>query len=487
MEFIYLDWTSTITICDKSLPAGIKARFFQKLFDYLPAVSSVGDVVILTNMRVSMYMGEAVLLSAHGFSWVANCVRQGQKPLIKKHPTSSSSFTIQVNNYITHLRSWWVINLKDKSPTGSVQSSAVSGSVTNSGGSRRKFELVKNMQLNTFYDMVGEVIKTFTGVTTDDFDNFTVYITDYTSNPMLYNYKMDIDESEGRGDKWNGPWGKYTLQVTLWDNNAAAARRLLREGSFIQITNMRARENRDGNLEGWVHGDKKYKDKINFYTLDEQGDYRVIELIARKKEYTRKFNENLPLYKAQMRKKKEEEEREAMEEEAREAAANELAAKEAAKEEEERLNREQEELERKEKRKEPKKDQRKEVLDQGSVVINASVRSQRPEHNTTLIGEIKKPTAGDIESYRNKKYRAVCRIIDFMPERVEDFTRVIEDDQTNQDSDEEIDIDRFNGVDVSKKWIWRFALLVEGLDGELMPLIVDGKDADHLLKLTATE
>ncbi|KAI5806968.1 hypothetical protein EDC01DRAFT_608729 [Geopyxis carbonaria] len=388
------DWTCTITICDKSLPTGIKARFFQKQFDHLPAVSNVGDVFILTSMKVSSFKGEPVLLSTFGFSWVGNIIRQGQKPLIKKHPTSSSSFTIQDNNYITHLRSWWVIYLKDKNPTGS---SAVGGSVVSSGGSRRKMELVKNMKLDTYYDMVGYVIKTFPGVTTEEFDNYTVYITDYTSNPMLYDYKMGEDNGEVQGTKWNGPWGKYTLQVTLWDNNAAAARQLLQEGSYIQITNIRARKNRDGNLEGWVHGDAR--GNVNFYALDEKGDSRVMELVARSKEYARKFK--------------------------------------------------------------PKKDHKKEV-DEQKIVKNPSVRCYRPNHTTTLIGEIKKPADGDIESYRNKKYRTVCRIIDFMPERLEDFTR-------------------------SERWIWRFALLVEGLDGELMQVIVDSGDAEHLLKLTATD
>ena len=49
---------------DPSCSSGIKAQFFSKLQRDLPGVSSVGDVVVLSGMKVSSFGGEFLLLSS---------------------------------------------------------------------------------------------------------------------------------------------------------------------------------------------------------------------------------------------------------------------------------------------------------------------------------------------------------------------------------------------------------------------------------------
>lgn len=177
---------------------------------------------------------------------------------------------------------------------------------------KRKFSLIRDMQFNCFYDIVGYVVKTFPGM-----GNFTIYITDYTKNPMLHAHEWgrpgaggedDDYDYTGRGrtggnHKWPGPWGQYTLQVTLWDEHAAAARRTVYEGIYLRLQNVRAKRNGDGKLEGALHGDKKFPDRVHLQVIKDMSDQRVREVIQRSKEYTRRFESDKSRYEEEMQAK----------------------------------------------------------------------------------------------------------------------------------------------------------------------------------------
>lgn len=159
---------------------------------------------------------------------------------------------------------------------------------TVSGSShKRTFSLIKDMEFDCFYDIVGLVVKTFPGL-----GNFTVYITDFTMNPKLYAYEWhkggaDYDGRGGR--KWPGPWGQYTLQITLWDAHAAAAKLAVSDGAYLKLQNVRAKRNGDGRLEGALHGDRKFIERVDLQVLRNMDDPRIQELLQRNKEYARRF------------------------------------------------------------------------------------------------------------------------------------------------------------------------------------------------------
>lgn len=78
----------------------------------------------------------------------------------------------------------------------------------------------------------------------------------------------------------------------------------------------------------------------------------------------------------------------------------------------------------------------------------------------------------------NRNYRIYCRVIDYLPKNLADFSVPNDPTGTQQERGYE---------NTTKPWIWRFALLVQGTDGAQMRVIVEGEDAVYLLKIDAVE
>ena len=87
-----------------------------------------------------------------------------------------------------------------------------------------------------------------------------------------------------------------------------------------------------------------------------------------------------------------------------------------------------------------------------------------------------------------QKYRIECRVVDYKPDDIRDFTKrfcsTCLEGMENTDvklcdkcGTQENEEDFFN-------YTWKFALLVEGRDGERMPVIVYGEKASELLNIT---
>lgn len=102
------------------------------------------------------------------------------------------------------------------------------------------------------------------------------------------------------------------------------------------------------------------------------------------------------------------------------------------------------------------------------------VRCQKPNHPITPISEILKPT-DTTAPFVNRNYRIYCRVIDYLPKNLADFSVPNDSTSTQQERNDEDTI--------TKPWVWRFALLVQGTDGAQMRVIVEGDDAVHLLKM----
>lgn len=79
----------------------------------------------------------------------------------------------------------------------------------------------------------------------------------------------------------------------------------------------------------------------------------------------------------------------------------------------------------------------------------------------------------------NRNYRIYCRVIDYLPKNLADFS-VPNDPVDHEQGDCSED-------KTAKHWIWRFALLVQGADGAQMRVIVEGEGAVYLLKMDPTE
>lgn len=113
-------------------------------------------------------------------------------------------------------------------------------------------------------------------------------------------------------------------------------------------------------------------------------------------------------------------------------------------------------------------------------------------------------------TFINRKYRTICRVVDFLPHQLEEFCvrkevkpklicsvtesgrlvraydgvgePIFEEGSQDGDSDHsEV------GESQCREWEFRFALLVEGKDGATMKLMVDDKSAQFLLNMDATE
>lgn len=433
----------TFTVRDQSLPSdslGVKARLFCSSESQLPAITSPGDILLLHNMKTSMFRGEALLVNDKA---TFACVLARRPPsanigLPPIHYPPSAKFPIapEHGKVMARLRTWWSKEgPSDGAAVGSEQvTQVVAASVYKP---RDRFKLVKDMMapralrngrpIGNYFDMVGKVVKTFNGSYA-----FELYITDYTENEYLYNYERDPDDDGQRLAKWRGPWGRYTLQISLWDINKNMAPDLIREGGYLFVRNLCLKFDVPmKRFEASLNQDMQYPDRPDFVVITNMDDPRVRAIQQREKEYLRRHDI--------------EEERRA-ESTQREAAEKRKVEEEATQKELERL-----------------KEHQRAKGDNENVQI---VRSEWP---VTLIGDILEMDLGD-RFYMNLKYHIVCKVIEFKPDNLADFTKFEVPEGFSK-----------------KRWRWRFALLVEGRDGNVMRLIVMDEDAEYLLKMEPTK
>ena len=433
----------TFTLSDQSLPrysAGAKVRLFCEDQSHIPKITSVGDILILHNMKITMFRGEVFLINDKAtFSCELSRLPPSvnmHHPLIcypAKYPVSSEHARL-----LARLREWWRENNPDKAVA--VASSSPGGSqitvVPSVVKTQDRFRLVKDMEAPTatrngrpignYFNMVGKVVKTFNSK-----NAYELYVTDYTENKNLYNYKRD-PSNEGHLAKWRGPWGRYTLQITLWDINQNMAMERINEGGYVFIRNLCLKFNLAKKCyEASLHKDMQHPDRPDFVVITRMDDLRIQAIEQREREYMRRHDI--------------EEERQA------ERMEREAADKRKADEEAER--KELEELKEK----------------QRAKGDNDKIQVEKFEWPVTLIGDILGMNLGD-RFYVNLKYHIVSRVIEFKPDNIEDFAKYEVPEGFSQ-----------------KRWRWRFALLVEGRDSNVMRLIVMDEDAEYLLKMPATE
>lgn len=139
---------------------------------------------------------------------------------------------------------------------------------------------------------------------------YTLWVSDYSENDLFFNHpfkglgKIEAGDAYGyttrfseplstQEESWTGPYGKRSLQVSVFPPHSEAIRSLgIDVDSWILLRNLRIKIGRNGaNLEGNLDGDRDYPDKINLIQLrlDDQSadtiDPRWKSALRRKMDY----------------------------------------------------------------------------------------------------------------------------------------------------------------------------------------------------------
>ena len=317
------DLIYTFSIADSTLGGrydqGLKVRFFKSTEDLFPKIQGTGDVVVLKNIKITQWNGMAMAISSRNSTWAvfpANSIpEKAPSNNIQIKPVKEARASIPSPDMVLYAVS--LCNFRDRSsftitaPTPPVTpqvtpqaastaptSSSAGATLSTVQGRRDKFALIKDVVIDVFYDVVGQVIKIFPANGCVE-----LYISDYTSNSLLYNYEWGQGDGEALsrdGDeygyaprtssrrKWPGPFGKMTLTVTLWPPHSYFAQGNVKELDFVFLRNMRVKQSRDAKLEGSLHSDRRWPDRVDITVLDKDDD-RVKDVLRRKLDYTRRF------------------------------------------------------------------------------------------------------------------------------------------------------------------------------------------------------
>lgn len=311
------DWMCTFSITDSSYSEseeGLLVRYFRPMETELPKIQGTGDVVILRHIKIKEWSGRTMAMSGKTTSWAifnSDSIPEKAPPRFQlvcvKDPRAPTPLPAEMEYAI------FLCNSRDRSMFRKVsEPNSYTASALSSQGhsivqasvpqpSRNKLSLIKNVLVNNYYDLVGQVVKLYPSN-----GNVELYVTDYTSNPQLYNYEWGLPAVENanprEGDefdyaprnsansKWPGPFGRHTLMVTLWPPHCDFAQSNVEESDFVYLRNVYIRNNKRARVEGSIHTDKKYPDKVEVNNLkDHTDDDRVKNVLRRKIEYSEKF------------------------------------------------------------------------------------------------------------------------------------------------------------------------------------------------------
>lgn len=178
--------------------------------------------------------------------------------------------------------------------------------VAKSTNFKDKFSLLKDVESDRFYNILGQLIRVFDA----NANGLTVYLSDYTPHTKFFNYEWEAtsavaDDECGYGgkksekkteDKWPGPFGKMSIQLTLFDEHAEFVREQVKVGQWVLLKNLQIKPGKMGGcLEGFLRGDNG---KINVDVMEVSGDQdkndtRLVEAVQRKFNHEKKFKKQV--------------------------------------------------------------------------------------------------------------------------------------------------------------------------------------------------
>ncbi|KAE8555389.1 hypothetical protein EYB25_000084 [Talaromyces marneffei] len=487
---------------------GLKIKYFNDGEHRLPVVK-VNDVILLRRLRVRQFHGSltGVVGNTDNVSWAVFRQPDGPGSLMPVCSPGSKALSVEEQTYANTLVESVIHYMSTTSATPSTRKKGHAESSSTPSESRRqviakpkdKFSLIKDLSARTFADLAVHVVKMFY-----QDDRVHLYVTDYTVNKSLFDYgdKSDEENEGGTDDTfgfltrptrekraWQGPRGRMTLQVTLWDPHSYYARENVTEDGYILLRNVHIKADKmNGLLEGVMHTDKKYPEKVDVRLLedDHQDDPRVFELKTRKREYWRQNRTN---------KRKLAEDF---------GDGDDGKPKKNSKQRRKELHRQKKQQEQRKQQQQNKSLQREEGQSEIPSTMNKSnrpnpyIQAKDPARGCRKISEILPNESHNISlpdniqyrlPFQCVKYRSTVRVVDYFPPNIADFSvPYIPEYSSVYSSDNEDDITpETPGV----RWEWRFCLLVE--DAQILPgqpreqikLFVSGSDAEFLLKLDA--
>ncbi|KAI9640219.1 hypothetical protein NHQ30_011457 [Ciborinia camelliae] len=473
--------------------------------DKMPRIYNPKDAVLIRNAKTQLRMGEVQLLSH--FSTEYHILRAANIPKdlfpITKVPWTSTpparcrrpepietKYVIWSNQHLDEL---------ELPNTQEFQENA--GRAMNV---RDKYSLLKDVKEGSFHDIIGEVRKIYGAA----YDMVTVYFTDYTAHPQFYNYTLpelsDVG-TEGRdgddygyikvkpkdeGNDWKGPFGKMTIQLTLFDQHAEFIREKVKEGQWIRLTNVHFVYGKANLLEGKVRGDRAaFEGKVQVEIMKQSGDPqnndpRWTECVQRKHDWNKKHKNNMQKFQEEISRAGTK----------RKADGQPSGKNSKARRKELRANAE------------PKvaaiEVKIAKNLDLNDIVI---LHPPRPEKAVVPLSTILKRTPlssdpkyeGIYLPFENKKYKAIVRVVDYFPHNITDFAvgrkisdyDMLPDYSGDEDDDPKEDMQSFREGKgfPDRKWEWRFALVVEDANPDASrdraTLIVGNYDAQTLLNI----
>lgn len=376
--------------------------------------------------------------------------------------------------------------------------------VIRSGNYNDKFKLLQEVVEERWYDILGQVVKIYEPGP----GRISVYFTDYTANSKFYRYlwpgmpEERDEETSGyvRGPTedekgWPGPYGKMSIQLTLFDEHADRMRVNFKINDWLYFSNVHIRLDQNGGLlEGKVRGEANgFGGKMR---AADKGDPRYKDAIIRKLDYQKKFvKQKKQALEASVSNKRKGDHNEPAKENSREkrrrlrAGIDKRVTESVAKVRSD-LN-----------------ENGKSITGLMAKLANiVNVKCNQQDQPVTTIKTIlkyellKKESGAEIHSpFTICKYRANVRVTDYWPPRLEDFAvgrrsnemDILSDYSGGEDTDpEETNRNGSKGKGSLKDtWEWRFELQVEDAESEgaggkeRVWLTVDNQAAQGLLAL----
>ncbi|KAF7909406.1 uncharacterized protein EAF01_003124 [Botrytis porri] len=371
---------------------------------------------------------------------------------------------------------------------------------------RDKFSLLKDVKDGSFHDIIGEVRKIYGA----NNDMVTVYFTDYTAHSKFYNYTLPGLSSvvtEGRdGDEygyikakpkdeakeWKGPFGKMTIQLTLFDAHAMFIREEnIKEGQWLRLTNVQFKLGNAGLIEGKLRGDRGASDgKVQVEIMKtsedpQNNDPRWKDCLRRKRDWTQKHEKERKRLQEEISgagtKRKAEGQSSGKNSKARRKESRAKAGAKSASSETKAVK----------------------GLDLNENVMLHPALTARDIMPLSSILQRTSPISSDPKfagintPFENNTYKANLRVVDYLPHDIADFAvgrkisefDVLSDYSGDEDDDPTEDMQSFREGKgyVERKWEWFFSLVVEDANPDASKeraiLRVENYDAQMLLNL----
>ncbi|KAJ9652002.1 hypothetical protein H2198_008744 [Neophaeococcomyces mojaviensis] len=530
------DFTMKMSLWDTSCAGaqdvgedGMLIRMFYKRQSMFPPIENTGDIVILRNLKTKNQGSQWFGVSNFETSWVvisatslmdSTCdnfsdvvFRQQESEHAAQKTGRAPDPTLAELKYAKAL-----LEAKDPSTLrGPPKSTAldVYTIMKDNGGQptppkQQKYRMLKDLvspaEYNglQFADLLGEICKVY-----DNGGNVVeVKLTDYTEHPLLFDYATGGREGDDfayiqQKNGWTGPVGRMTITVNVWGEHGNYIRKLARDGDiklgmYMRVRNVQIKMDRNGSvLEGHLRdGGSSFGSSVSLHRPREaEHDKNLKELLQRKRAYDLETRaKGLGLQQTDVPSKKR-------------AAEDELVRGT------EQVKKQSKSARKREKNKKLHEETQARAPGSASLAQLASNQHVRCEGievpltslSTIIEGQFLQRETPSKNPYRlpfqNCKYKTKVKVVDFFPDRIEDFAipyrvsdyEALSDHESGDEEGATLPYARQNPDHV--RWDWHFFLMVEdperskNQDGTRDPIVlqVAGTDGDYLLNAEACD